>query len=87
VSDDGVPDTGVLAAGETRNLILRVTPSVGVTGPDTTEVRGISYLDQRIDTVNNTTRTATGTTRTWRTISIHRSNSSIPASSASGCSC
>lgn len=45
---DGVPDTGILARGETRTYILRATPNTGATGPDTTVITGTSFMDRRI---------------------------------------
>lgn len=59
---DGVVDTGVLQTGESKNFILRVTPSVGTTGSDTTTIQAVSFLDTQNDSANNTTRSIARTT-------------------------
>ena len=59
---DGRVDTGVLQSGETKSLILRVTPSAGATGTDATVVQGVSFLDERIIPGDNISRSITRTT-------------------------
>jgi len=55
VTGDGTPDTGVLNSGESRNFILRVTPTSTAAGTDTTRISGVSVLDKGVDAANNTT--------------------------------
>jgi protocatechuate 3,4-dioxygenase beta subunit len=45
---DGVPDTGILTPGQSRQFILRVTPNAGVTVNNTTVISGTSFMDRRV---------------------------------------
>ncbi len=45
---NGIPDTGVLAAGQTGSFILRVTPNAGVPPQDVTQINATSFLDTNI---------------------------------------
>jgi hypothetical protein len=59
---DGTVDTGLIAAGGSASLILRVTPGAGAVGPDVTRISGVSYMDTKVG-VGNTTQTLDKTTR------------------------
>jgi protocatechuate 3,4-dioxygenase beta subunit len=48
IDADGVLDTGILAVGETRNFILRVTPNAGAPPTDITQITGTSLIDRVI---------------------------------------
>ena len=45
---NGVPDTGVLAPGQTGSFILRVTPNAGAPAQDVTQINATSFLDTRV---------------------------------------
>jgi len=59
---NGQPDTGILAAGATVDLILRVTPNAGAIGGDVTTINGVSFMDNRVNAANNTVVTLAKTT-------------------------
>ncbi len=66
---DGKVDTGVIAARQTGNYILRVTPNAGAGATDTTRVSGVSFMDTKVDAANNTTLFVDKTTSIYSTIS------------------
>jgi uncharacterized repeat protein (TIGR01451 family) len=45
---NGQVDTGVLTPNQTRNFILRVTPTAGAGATDTTRVNAVSLMDTRV---------------------------------------
>jgi len=53
---DGIVDTGILTPNQTKTYVLRVTPNAGATQPDVTRVNGVSFMDKKVDSVNNTVR-------------------------------
>ena len=53
---DGVLDTGILTPNQTKTFVLRVTPNAGATQPDVTRINGLSFMDKKVDSVNNTIR-------------------------------
>lgn len=59
---DGRPDTGVLAPGEARSFLLRVTPQAGAGSSSTTTVAADSMLDRAVDASNNAVRSVARTT-------------------------
>lgn len=59
---NGQPDTGIMASGATANYILRVTPNAGAIGSSVTTVNGVSWMDNRVDSANNTTVSLVKTT-------------------------
>lgn len=67
---DGNLDTGILQPDSSVNLILRVTPNVGTTVTDTTQINAVSFMDTQVDAGSNTTRTVTKTTTILPTYTI-----------------
>lgn len=55
-------DTGLIAPGASVNFILRVTPSATALGPFLAQINGLSYMDNRVDSANNTVYSASQTT-------------------------
>ena len=60
--NDGNLDTGILDPNQTIDLILRVTPTTGLTSNDTTQINAVSHMDLKVDPNNNITRSVTKTT-------------------------
>ncbi len=50
---NNVPDTGILAPGQTGSFILRVTPNAGAPPQDVTLINGTSFLDTRVRQQSN----------------------------------
>ncbi|MBW4647660.1 MAG: carboxypeptidase regulatory-like domain-containing protein [Kastovskya adunca ATA6-11-RM4] len=59
---DGVPDTGILTPRQTGNFILRVTPNLGATTADTTQINAVSFMDNKVDPASNTIQSIPKTT-------------------------
>ena len=59
IDNDGNLDTGILDPNQTIDLILRVTPTTGLTSNDTTQINAVSHMDLKVDPNNNTTRSVT----------------------------
>lgn len=71
---NGALDTGILTPGQTKNLILRVTPTTGAGATDVTRITGISYMDTRVNSSVNTILTVDKTTnRTAPVINLVKS--------------
>lgn len=71
---NGVLDTGILTPGQTKSMILRVTPTTGAGATDVTRISGVSYMDNRVDSANNTILTVDKTTtRTAPVINLVKS--------------
>lgn len=59
---NGAVDSGLISAGGSVSLLLRVTPLAGAVGPDVTRIDAVSYMDTKVG-ASNTTRSIDKTTR------------------------
>ncbi len=59
---DGKVDTGILTPNQTKNFILRVTPTAGAAATDSTRINGTSLMDTKVAPGTITTLFVTKTT-------------------------